>query len=97
MKIISATEARRRSACSDDRFLVQINNEIKAAADRGEYMCVVHLDDIYTDRAAHEYRSMLENAGYQCNVAKEEHKYSDDNTEHDPHSYFTTVIALIWK
>lgn len=39
MQIISATEARRRSACADDRFLVQINNEIKAAADRGEYMC----------------------------------------------------------
>lgn len=53
--------------------------------------------DIYTDRAAHKYRNMLEDAGYQCNVAKEEHKYSDDNTEHDLHSYFTTVIALIWK
>ena len=97
MKIISATEARRRSACSDDRFLVQINNEIKAAADQGEYMCVIHLDDIYTSKSAHEYRSMLENAGYQCNVAKEGHKYSGDSTEHDLHSYFTTVIALIWK
>lgn len=97
MQIISSTEARRRSACADDRFLVQINNEIKAAADRGEYRCVVHLDDIYTDRAAYEYRSMLENAGYQCNVAKEEHKYSEDSSEHDQHSYFTTVIALIWK
>lgn len=97
MQIISATEARRRSACADDRFLVQINKEIKAAADRGEYMCVVHLDDIYSSKSAQDYRDMLEDAGYQCNVAKEEHKYSDDNTEHDPHSYFTTVIALIWK
>lgn len=97
MKIISATEARRRSACSDDRFLVQINNEIKAAADRGEYMCVVHLDDIYSSKSAQEYRNMLEDAGYRCNVAKEEHKYSGDSPEYDSHSYFTTVIALIWK
>lgn len=97
MNIISAAEARRRAASLDNRYMSQINKEIKSAADNGEYSCCVHLDDIYTDKSAADYRRMLKEAGYTCDVSKELHEYVDDSVYHDMHAYYTTVITIVWK
>lgn len=96
MKIISATEARRRAASADDRFLVQISNEIKAAAGKGEHTCTIRLDDVYTNTSASKYRQILEDAGYKCYVDKVRHSVVDAS-DSDCSYYYTIVISVSWR